>query len=84
MFDFWVRLNQDLCIQVVKLPVVIQKLLPPIKAYETQQTTEGYLLKEKEMVKLPRDELDFLKKNDDVNESKRDGKSLFLRFKPPY
>jgi hypothetical protein len=51
-----------------------RQLLPPIKVYETQQTTESYLLKEKEMVKLPKDELDFLKKNDDVNESKRDGK----------
>lgn len=61
-----------------------RQLLPPIKVYETQQTTESYLLKEKEMVKLPRDELDFLKKNDDVNESKRDGKPLLLRFKPPY
>jgi hypothetical protein len=26
------------------------------------------------MVKLPRDELDFLKKNDDMNDSKKDGK----------
>ena len=53
-----------------------RQLLPPIKVYETQKTTESYLLKEKEMVKLPRDELDFLKKNDDVNESKRDGNYL--------
>ena len=48
--------------------------MPPIKIYETQQTTESYLLKEKEMVKLPRDELDFLKRPDDGNESKKDGK----------
>lgn len=26
------------------------------------------------MIKLPRDELDFLKKGDDINESKKDGK----------
>jgi hypothetical protein len=26
------------------------------------------------MVKLPRDELDFLKKNEDMNDSKKDGK----------
>ena len=35
--------------------------MPPIKVYETQQATESYLLKEREMVKLPKDELDFLK-----------------------
>lgn len=51
-----------------------RQLMPPIKIYETQQTTESYLLKEKEMVKLPRDELDFLKRPDDMNESKKDGK----------
>ena len=39
-----------------------RQLLPPIKVYEAQQTTESYLLKEKEMIKLPKDELDFLKK----------------------
>jgi len=27
------------------------------------------------MVKLPKDELDFLKKGDDVNDSKKDGKN---------
>jgi hypothetical protein len=26
------------------------------------------------MIKLPKDELDFLKKGDDMNESKKDGK----------
>lgn len=26
------------------------------------------------MVKLPKDELDFLKKGDDINDSKKDGK----------
>ena len=53
--------------------------MPPIKIYETQQTTESYLLKEKEMVKLPKEDLDFLKKGgggagDDglAGESKRD------------
>ncbi len=50
-----------------------RQLLPPIKIYETQQTTESYLLKEKEMVKLPKDELDFLRKGDDLNESKKEG-----------
>jgi hypothetical protein len=30
-------------------------------------------LKDKEMVKLPRDELDFLKKGDDINDSKKEG-----------
>lgn len=50
--------------------------MPPIKIYESQQSTESYLLKEKEMVKLPRDELDFLKKPEDGNESRRDGKIL--------
>lgn len=49
--------------------------MPQIKIYETQQTTESYLLKEKEMIKLPRDELDFLKRQDEGNESKKDGKS---------
>lgn len=48
--------------------------MPPIKIFETLQTTESYLLKEKEMVKLPRDEMDFLKKGEDINnESKKDG-----------
>ena len=28
------------------------------------------------MVKLPRDEMDFLKKGDDINESKKDGNYL--------
>jgi hypothetical protein len=38
------------------------------------------LLKEKEMVKLPKDELDFLKKNnDDVNDSKKDGKYFKIK-----
>jgi hypothetical protein len=50
-----------------------RQLLPPIKIYETQHTTESYLLKEKEMVKLPKDELDFLRKGDDLNESKKEG-----------
>jgi hypothetical protein len=35
-------------------------------------------LKEKEMVKLPRDELDFLKNKEDGNESKKDGKQINL------
>lgn len=33
------------------------------------------------MIKLPKDELDFLKKGEDVNDSKKDGKfSIFLIF----
>ena len=32
------------------------------------------------MVKLPRDELDFLKKQDDVNDSKKDGIFLIYLF----
>ena len=61
-----------------------RQLLPPIKIYETQSaTTESYLLKEKEMVKLPRDELDFLKRggvdeNPNMNESKKEGKTCSL------
>jgi hypothetical protein len=55
-----------------------RQLLPPIKIYETQQTTESYLLKENEMVKLPKDELDFLKKHEDASESKKEGKSSVL------
>ncbi len=55
-----------------------RQLLPPIKIYETQQTTESYLLKENEMVKLPKDELDFLKKNEDVSESKKEGKTIAI------
>ena len=51
--------------------------MPPIKIYETQQNTESYLLKEKEMVKLPRDELDFLRRPEEGNESKKDGKLLY-------
>mmetsp|Transcript_40493 Transcript_40493/g.38987 ORF Transcript_40493/g.38987 Transcript_40493/m.38987 type:complete len:131 (+) Transcript_40493:339-731(+) len=50
--------------------------MPPIKIYETQQTTESYLLKEKEMVRLPRDEMDFLKKGEDLNESKKEASVL--------
>ena len=50
--------------------------MPPIKILESQETTETYLLKEKEMVKLPREELDFLKKPEEINESKREGKSF--------
>lgn len=29
------------------------------------------------MVKLPKDELDFLKKNEDMNDSKKEGKKYF-------
>ncbi len=58
-----------------------RQLLPPIKIYETQQTTESYLLKENEMVKLPKDELDFLKKHDDVNDSKKEGKANIFVYK---
>lgn len=54
-----------------------RQLMPPIKVYETTQTTDSYLLKEKEMVKLPRDELEFLKKGerpppDEAEASRRD------------
>jgi len=57
----------DITLEFVKKVYTLlteRQLLPPIKIYETQQTTESYLLKEKEMVKLPRDELDFLKKQE--------------------
>lgn len=30
------------------------------------------------MIKLPKDELDFLKKGEDLNESKKEGKNLYL------
>lgn len=50
------------------------RLLPPIKVYETDQTTQSMLLKDKEMIKLPQNELDFLKKED--LESKKDSKAI--------
>lgn len=45
--------------------------MPPIKIYETEQTTQSYLLKEKEMVKLPQNDLDYMEKAVEV-ESKKD------------
>lgn len=36
------------------------------------------MLKDKEMVRLPRDELDFLKKNDDINDSKKEGNLILI------
>ena len=47
------------------------RLMPPIKIYETEQTTQSYLLKEKEMVKLPQNDLDYMEKAVEV-ESKKD------------
>lgn len=71
--------ENDVTLEFVKQVYTLlteRQLLPPIKIYEMQQSTESYLLKEKEMVKLPKDELDFLKKGDDVNDSKKDGNTF--------
>lgn len=32
------------------------------------------------MVKLPKDELDFLKRSDDINDSKKDGKLIIFNL----
>eukprot|EP00347_Sterkiella_histriomuscorum_P008400 403345240 len=71
--------ENDVTLEFVKQVYTLlteRQLLPPIKIYEMQQTTESYLLKEKEMVKLPKDELDFLKKGDDINDSKKEASIL--------
>lgn len=65
--------------------------MPPIKIYETQNTTESYLLKDKEMVKLPRDQHDFLKKgsgagneNDTLSESRKEQSVMNASTKSPF
>lgn len=40
-------------------------LMPPIKVYETDPATQSLLLKDKEMVKLPRDDGEALRKEEE-------------------
>ena len=46
-----------------------RQLMPPIKIYETSNQTQSMLLKDKELIQLPRNDMDMFKKDED---SKKD------------